>query len=177
MNAVLTYLDTSDRRVSDRFADWSPPRWFRFWMVSATRLGDGWLWAFIALVLLATADYGVLAAASLACSAANGAMIVLKKRFRRSRPCGQGANQFFHLVKADLSAFDSFSFPSGHTMNAFAIGTVLSSMHPALLPAMTFVAMSVAASRLVLRMHFLTDVLAGALLGVTIGGLVCRAFS
>ncbi len=65
MNAVLTYLDTGDRRVSDRFADWSPPRWFRFWMLSATRLGDGWLWAFVALGLLATADYGVLAAASL----------------------------------------------------------------------------------------------------------------
>lgn len=176
MNAVLTYLDTSDRRVSDRFADWSPPRWFRFWMLSATRLGDGWLWAFIALGLLATADYGVLAAASLACTVANAVMIVLKKRFRRSRPCQQGTNPFFQLVKADLSAFDSFSFPSGHTMNAFAIGTVLSSMHPALLPALTFVAMSVAASRLVLRMHFLTDVLAGAFLGVTIGGLICRAF-
>ena len=81
------------------------------------------------------------------------------------------------MVRADLSSFDSFSFPSGHTMNAFAIGTVLSSMHPALFPAMLFVAMSVGASRLVLRLHFLTDVLAGAVLGVTIGSLVCRAFS
>ncbi|MBX7184203.1 MAG: phosphatase PAP2 family protein [Vicinamibacteria bacterium] len=177
MNAVLTYLGNSDRRLSDRFADWSPPRWLRLWMLSATRLGDGWLWAFIALGLLAAGDYGVLAAASAACGLANGIMIALKRKFRRSRPCGQGINQFFQLVKADLSAFDGFSFPSGHTMNAFAIGTVLSRMHPSLLPVMAFMATSIAASRLVLRMHFLTDILAGAFLGVAIGGFVCRAFS
>lgn len=177
MNAVLTYLDSGDRRVSGRLAEWNPPRWFRLWMLTATRLGDGWLWGAIAVALLAMRDYGVFAAAGLACCAANIAMILLKKRFRRSRPCSSGVNHFFQIMKADLSAFDCFSFPSGHTMNAFAIGTVLSVTHPALFPYMTFVAMSVAASRLVLRLHFLTDVLAGAALGVTIGSLVCRALS
>ncbi len=177
MNAVLTYIDIGDRRLSLRLADWTPPLWFRWWMVTATRLGDGWLWALIALSLFAIGDYGALAAASLACSGANLVMIFLKRRFRRSRPCANGVNPFFQMMRADLSSFDSFSFPSGHTMNAFAIGTVLSSMHPTLFPAMLFVAMSVGASRLVLRLHFLTDVLAGAMLGVTIGSLVCRGFS
>jgi len=177
VNAVLAYIDTNDRQVSGRLADWSPPRWFRWWMLAATRLGDGWLWAFIALSLLVVGDYGVLAAACLACSGANLAMIFLKRKFRRTRPCACGANRFCQMVRADLSSFDSFSFPSGHTMNAFAIGTVLSSMHPALFPAMVFVALSVGASRLVLRLHFLTDVVVGALLGVTIGSLVFHAFS
>ena len=176
MNAVLTYIDTGDRRFAGRLADWSPPRWFRWWMVTATRLGDGWLWALIALSLFVAGDYGVLAAASLACSGTNLALILLKRKFRRSRPCANEPNHFFQMVRADLSSFDSFSFPSGHTMNAFAIGTVLSSMHPALFPAMFFVAMSVGASRVVLRLHFLTDVLAGAVLGVIMGFLVCRAF-
>jgi undecaprenyl-diphosphatase len=174
MNAVLAYIDTGDRRFSGRLADWNPPRWFRFWMITATRLGDGWLWFFIALSLLAAHDYRVLTAAGLACSAANVVMIFLKRKFRRSRPGANRTNHFLQMAKADLSDFDCFSFPSGHTMNAFAIGAVLSSMHPALFPAMTFVAMSVAASRIVLRMHFLTDVLAGALLGMMIGGFVCR---
>lgn len=176
MNAVLAYIDTGDRHVSVRLADWNPPRWFRWWMITATRLGDGWLWAFIALGLFAAGDYGALAAASVACSATNVALIFLKQRFRRSRPCANETNHFFQMVKADLSSFDSFSFPSGHTMNAFAIGTVLSSMHPVLFPAMLFVALSVGASRLVLRLHFFTDVLAGAVLGVAIGSMVCRAF-
>jgi undecaprenyl-diphosphatase len=177
VNAVLAYIDTGDREVSLRLADWSPPRWVLWWMLAATRLGDGWLWAFIALALLAVGDYGALATAGLACSGTNVALIFLKRKFRRSRPCANQTNHFFQMVKADLSSFDSFSFPSGHTMNAFAIGTVLSSLHPALFPAMLFVAMSVGASRIVLRLHFLTDVLAGAVLGVAIGSLVCRALA
>lgn len=177
MNAVWTYLDSGDRRVSGRLATWNPPGWFRFWMLTATRLGDGWLWGAIALALLALGDYGVFAAAGLACCSANIAMIALKKKFRRPRPCSSGVNHFFQIMKTDLSAFDGFSFPSGHTMNAFAIGTVLSTTHPALFPCMTFVAMSVAASRLVLRLHFLTDVVVGAALGIAIGRLVCRVLS
>lgn len=176
MNAVLAYLDTSDRRVSVRLADWNPPRWFQKWMIFATRLGDGWLWALIALLLLAIGDYGVLVAAGLASSAANVLMILLKRKFRRARPRASMNNAFFQILRADLSAFDNFSFPSGHTMNAFAIGTVLSAGHPALLPAMIFVMLSIAASRIVLRLHFLTDVLVGAVLGSAIASLAIRAF-
>jgi undecaprenyl-diphosphatase len=176
MNAVLAYIDNSDRRVSGRLADWNPPRWFRVWMLSATRLGDGWLWALIALTLVGVGDFGALGAAALACCAANGVMVALKKKFRRSRPCPSLNNAFFQVLRADLKAFDDFSFPSGHTMNAFAIGTVLSVLHPALLPAMAFVAMNVAASRVFLRMHFLTDVLVGALLGILIGSVAAAFF-
>ncbi len=175
MNAVLAYIDHSDQRVSGRLADWKPPRWFQRWMLLATRLGDGWLWALVALSLLAAGDYAVLVAASFSCAAANGVMILLKRKFRRSRPCPSMNNAFFQMLRADLSAFDDFSFPSGHTMNAFAIGTVLSALHPTLLPVMVFVAMNVAASRIVLRMHFLTDVLVGAVLGTLIGALAVRA--
>ena len=176
MNAVLAYIDNSDRRVSGRLADWNPPHWFRVWMLLATRLGDGWLWALIAVALLALGDFGALSAAFLACCGANGVMIVLKKKFRRSRPCPSLNNAFFQVLRADLSAFDDFSFPSGHTMNAFAIGTVLSLLHPALLPSMAFVAMNVAASRVFLRMHFVTDVLVGALLGSLIGSVAVAGF-
>ncbi len=176
MNTVLAYFDSNDQRVSGRLADWSPPVWFQTWMLWATRLGDGWLWAFVALCLLAIGDFPALLAALLSCALANAVMILLKKKFRRSRPCPSMNNVFFRMLKADLSAFDHFSFPSGHTMNAFAISSALSAMHPALLPALAFVAGNVAVSRVVLRMHFLSDVLVGAVLGTLIGTLVCRAF-
>lgn len=173
MNAVLAYFDQRDRRVVEGLDSFSPPRWFRAWMIAATRLGDGWLWAAVALALVISHDYGTFLAAASACCAANAAMVVVKKKVRRCRPSVQAENPFFQMFKVDLSAFDGFSFPSGHTTNAFAIGTVLSTLHPSLLPAMAFVAVSVGASRIVLRLHFLTDVLAGAVLGTLIGSLVC----
>ena len=126
MNQLLIHIDAGDRHFSSRIAQWCPPRWFRSWMLFSTRLGDGWLWAFLALFLLTVGDYRVLAVASAATSIANAVMIVLKRKCRRSRPRLVGTNHFMQLVRADLSAFDEFSFPSGHTMNAFAIGTVLS---------------------------------------------------
>lgn len=174
MNQLLLQIDAGDRHVSSRLAQWYPPHWFRGWMLLSTRLGDGWLWAFIALFLLTIGEYRVLGVASAATSIANAVMIVLKRTCRRSRPRLVGTNHFMQLVRADLSAFDEFSFPSGHTMNAFAIGTVLSVAHPWLMPWMVFVATSVATSRIVLRMHYLTDVLVGAVLGVGVGAVVCR---
>ena len=174
MNTLLVYLDAGDRLFSDRLAQWRSPRWFRAWMVAATRLGDGWLWAVLGILLLLGGDWRGFFAASVACALANIVMILLKRRFRRCRPRARAANEFLDLVHADLSSFDNFSFPSGHTINAFAIGTVIASLHPLLLPAMGFTAMSVGASRVVLRMHFVTDVLAGAALGIAIGCAICR---
>ena len=175
MNAVLIYLDSNDRRLSDHLENWCPPRWIRFWMVWSTKLGDGWLWAFVAMTLIWRGEHATFVAAGLACCAANIAMIALKRRFRRCRPRAQAANQLFQLVRADLSGFDGFSFPSGHTMNAFAISVVLLAMHPRLLPVLAFAATSIGASRVVLRMHFVTDVVAGAILGAAIGSVVLRA--
>ena len=42
--SVLAYVLASDDRLSDRVLAWRPPRWVRVWMLTATRLGDGWLW-------------------------------------------------------------------------------------------------------------------------------------
>ena len=170
MNALLAYLDERDRGFSGRLAVWKPPRWFRLWMLAATRLGDGWLWLLTGTVLLVIGDTAVLGAAGIASLGANVAIVLLKKRFRRRRPASYTANTFFQVGRPDLFAFDNFSFPSGHTLNAFAIGTVLILAHPAIAPAVACVAASVGLSRVVLRMHFVTDVLVGALLGSLIGG-------
>jgi undecaprenyl-diphosphatase len=173
MSGLLTYIDSGDRAFSDFISQWSSPRWFQLWMLYASRLGDGWLWAALGLTLAASGDYGALTTAALACSVASVAMIGLKRRFRRCRPRQPSVNEFFQMMRADFSSFDSFSFPSGHTVNAFAIGTVLSSLHPGWLPVMLFIAVSVGSSRVFLRLHFVTDVLVGASLGVLIGACVC----
>jgi undecaprenyl-diphosphatase len=64
---------------------------------------------------------------------------------------------------------DKFSFPSGHTMTAFSIALVVSYFYPSLEGTLFFVAFSIAVSRIVLGMHFLSDVLAGIVLGVALG--------
>jgi undecaprenyl-diphosphatase len=60
---------------------------------------------------------------------------------------------------------DQFSFPSGHTITAFAVAISLGAFYPALALGLVFCAVSVAVSRILLGMHFLSDVLAGAVIG------------
>jgi len=64
---------------------------------------------------------------------------------------------------------DQFSFPSGHTITAFAVAVSLGSFYPALFPGLLFCALSVALSRILLGMHFLSDVVAGGVLGAILG--------
>ncbi len=66
---------------------------------------------------------------------------------------------------ATLLPPDQFSFPSGHTITAFAVAVSLSRFYPDLAIGLLFCAVSVAASRILLGMHFLSDVLAGAAIG------------
>lgn len=166
MNAVLAYVSASDTRVSGRLREWRPPRWVRVWMLSASRLGDGWLWSVLALLLglRGGGAYKVLATGALAAGIASTLLVSLKRRVRRPRPCDSA--RFPHF---DVAPPDRWSFPSGHSMNAFAVCTVLAPAFPALAAALLVAATSIAASRVVLGLHFLSDVVVGSLLGAMIG--------
>jgi undecaprenyl-diphosphatase len=67
------------------------------------------------------------------------------------------------------------SFPSGHTATAFASATVLSAYAPRWRVPFFVLAVLIAFSRIYDGMHYPTDVLAGAVLGVLVGLLVLRA--
>jgi undecaprenyl-diphosphatase len=84
----------------------------------------------------------------------------LKKATGRRRPCA-----FEPHCWATLLPPDQFSFPSGHTITAFAVALSLSHFYPNLAVGLLFCAISIAASRVLLGMHFLSDVLAGAAIG------------
>jgi undecaprenyl-diphosphatase len=88
----------------------------------------------------------------------------LKRLCNRARPCAIQPHCW-----ADLLPPDQFSFPSGHSITAFAFAAAAGAMIPALAPALLFCAVSVAMSRILLGMHFLSDVMAGALIGAAIG--------
>jgi len=180
MNALLAYVNDSDFRVNHRMVSWRPPRWFRLWMITATRLGDGWLWPLTGLLLLAGGGRGldVLKAVATAGAVANCLLVLLKRRVRRPRPCELEPNPHFGAGYRPHFAGDAFSFPSGHSLNAFAVGTVIALGFPPLAPVALVAAASIAASRVFLGLHFVTDVVAGAALGVALGasafGLLLR---
>jgi len=166
VNAVIGYVSASDLRLSGRVRRWAPPRWFRVWMVGATRFGDGWGWFAIGTVLLSGSGsaHRTLAAGTLSTALANAVLVYLKRRVRRRRPCEQGPHPLFRVKPPD-----DFSFPSGHATNAFAICTVVSIAFPFIAPVLAILAASVAASRVVLGLHYASDVLVGALIGATCG--------
>lgn len=164
---VWGYIENRDHRVMRRMNRWKAPRWIRYWMLLATRGGDGWIWyslGFILLVVGGPHRFSAVCASGAAAICGVFVFKLLKRISRRQRPC--------HLEPhcwADILPPDQFSFPSGHTMTAFSIALVISYFYPSLQWPMYFLAISIAVSRIVLGMHFLSDVLAGAVLGSGLG--------
>lgn len=162
--SVLDFIERRDRGIMHRVHRWRAPRWVRLWMLFVTRLGDGWLWYALGLVLLFFGgNEGLRAVIAAGTASLAGILVfrVLKTTSRRRRPC--------HIEPhcwATILPPDQFSFPSGHTITSFAIAVCIAHFYPISLGYLLFVATSIALSRIILGMHFLSDVLAGALLGV-----------
>jgi undecaprenyl-diphosphatase len=175
--SVLAYVLQSDDRLSDRVLAWRPPRWIRLWMLWASRLGDGWLWLAAAALLGAAGAEGrpVLARGALSAGCANALLLLVKGRVHRTRPCERRRPAAFDANPLNWFPSDRYSFPSGHTLNAFAIGSVIALSFPLLAVPVMVVAASVAASRVVLGLHWLSDVLVGAAAGGLIGTAVWLA--
>jgi undecaprenyl-diphosphatase len=86
---------------------------------------------------------------------------VLKNTLRRNRP--EAALTNFHSI---ITPSDKFSFPSGHTSAAFMMATLIGFFYPSLMPLLYGWSAMVAFSRVLLGVHFPTDTLMGALLGI-----------
>ncbi len=164
---ILKYITAVDHKLMRRANWWRPPRWIRVWMVCATRGGDGWLWCAAGLAVLLFGGpmrWAAVGAAALASGLGVLLFVQLKRAIRRPRPCAQEAHCWSKVLPPD-----QFSFPSGHSITAFAVTMPLGAGCPDLLPGLIFCAASVAASRILLGMHYLSDVVAGSLIGAAIG--------
>src|SRR5579862_1658753 len=169
LSRATASLSAPDYFLMHRVNRWRPPRWIRVWMLAASRAGDGWLWWSCGLAVLASNDparYAALGAAALAVLAGIFSFKLVKRTVGRKRPCAIERHCWANLLPPD-----QFSFPSGHSITAFAMAVSLGGFYPEMLPGLLFCAISIAASRVVLGMHFLSDVLAGAALGATLGAL------
>ncbi len=134
-----------------------------------SRLGDGVLWYTVMLCLpLANGSAGVTAAVHMLLSAAVGTLIykLLKHRLVRRRPFVA----YTRVIHCGIAPLDEFSFPSGHTLHAACFTALAFFYFPALGLALLPFALLVACSRVVLGLHYPTDVLVGAALGLSIAG-------
>lgn len=166
---VLNYIEAGDHRVMNRMHSWRAPRWIRLWMICATRGGDGWLWYSLCLFALLFGGqdrFVAVGASAIASSLGIALFLFLKRAFGRKRPCHIRPHCWATLLPPD-----QFSFPSGHTISAFAVAVPLAIVYPFLALPLAFAAVSVASSRVVLGMHFLSDVLAGIVIGAMLGYL------
>ncbi len=103
-----------------------------------------------------------------ALASASGA--VLKGLTGRERPSREGQvpgheRTVFHGPAEGLRHASCQSFPSGHTLSAFASATALSAFYPGASPVFYLVATATGINRVVKHQHFLSDVVAGAVLG------------
>ena len=91
---------------------------------------------------------------------------LLKRWTRRPRPFACDAR-----IRAWVAPLDEFSFPSGHTLHAVAFSLVAMAHYPLLAWLLVPFTASVAASRVVLGLHYPSDVLAATVIGSGLAAL------
>lgn len=89
---------------------------------------------------------------------------LLKEWFERVRPCN-----FLPDVNTPIGPEGTWSFPSNHALNNFAVATFFTLLYPRLKRVLFTTATLIAISRVYLGLHYPSDILGGAVIGAAIG--------
>ena len=137
-----------------------------------TRLGDeGIIWILIALIMLCfkkTRKCGIIVALALILGTIVG-NLGLKNIFARPRPFTLRPEMVDKII---ISLPGSYSFPSGHTMSSFESAFAIFLYNKKWGIAPLILAILIGFSRNYLYVHYLTDVIAGAVLGIVVAVIV-----
>lgn len=89
---------------------------------------------------------------------------LLKELFQRIRPCNALSDAF-----TPVGCTGSYSFPSNHALNNFAVAVFFYRLYPNLKWVLFITAILISLSRVYLGLHYPSDILGGALIGAALG--------
>jgi len=139
----------------------------RDWVVrvldAVSRVGDGWiLFAIIVWLWIAGGPTGTSASVrAVGVGAVNLVLYqIIKRWIARPRPYRTCPG-----ICARARSLDEFSFPSGHTLHSVAFSVILTVYYPVSALFVWPLTVLIALSRMVLGLHYPSDVIVGALIG------------
>lgn len=162
-------LRIRERHWCRRANRWGSSGRVRRYFATVSRLGDGVFWyALMGVLVLFDGMAGLAASAHMAATGVVALLMYkgLKRWTRRPRPFAADGH-----IRAWVAPLDEFSFPSGHTLHAVAFTVVALAWYPWLAMVLVPFSASVAVSRVVLGLHYPSDVLAALGLGSALAGL------
>ncbi|ESQ15666.1 MAG: hypothetical protein N838_08090 [Thiohalocapsa sp. PB-PSB1] len=167
MKPWLQLLNEIETPVCRRWSQNTRQRWFFRPFALISRLGNGVFWYSLMVVLpLVDGLYGLETALHMLLT--SGVALLLYRRVKgmtqRVRPCHYDMD-----ITAGTPPLDRYSFPSGHTLHAVSFSTVALYYYPHLAWLLVPFTMLVAISRVVLGLHYPSDVLVACLIGLALG--------
>ncbi|MFM8320533.1 MAG: phosphatase PAP2 family protein [Chloroflexota bacterium] len=167
----FTRLLALDAAWTQRFRIAERPGLLRRLAIVFAHSGDSWFWGLgLGLVILFGSPAWRYRALVLLLATGGLAVLVLAIKFsvRRSRPQGEWG--------AIYRKTDPHSFPSGHAARAVMLAALAAGLGPGWFGALLIAwAPLVVLARVAMGVHYLSDVLAGALLGLLAGAAIWLA--
>ena len=161
-----------DRRMVHAIGENRKLNKFDRMFVTATFLGDGYIWASLALGLLlfgGAVDRRYVGIGFFVTVANIVIFRVIKTLTGRVRPENKDEKE-----ERLRTRIDGYSFPSGHATTSFGLAWVIFNCYPhvAVQTSVYVVAATIAFSRVVVREHYPLDVLGGAILGSAVSAVL-----
>jgi undecaprenyl-diphosphatase len=174
MHKIAMYLhwfNELDSALCVRVNRTSQFRFVRQFFRLVSRLGDGVFWYSVMLGIILTQGYaGMRPCMHMLAAGLAGTLLYKWLKGKTLRPRPYEVHQDIWLTGRPL---DRFSFPSGHTLHAVAFCSVALMYYPTLAWLLIPFTLMVAMSRVILGLHYPSDVLAGAVIG---GGIAAITF-
>ena len=165
-SALVRRINSFERAIVEQVAVSARSGALRRCAIYLNTLGNGWLYAPMALLVIFSGHprrWSVLLAAVLAVGVAHVFYPIVKRCVKRERPFVVDPT-----LQTGMAPLDRFSFPSGHCMTFAAVLVPLGSAFPRFTAVLFVLWLLIAWARIASAHHFMSDVVAGTILGIVI---------